>query len=114
MEKFNATIAPSLTSLSLLAMNIQRIRMIFATPLLAAILCACGGSTADGSALQTAALVQTAPATRAVDLSVDPAAVGQTPAADCAAEACAGLRIIDGNAEAFRLDAMRRAAQDNG
>ncbi|SFD06872.1 hypothetical protein [Massilia yuzhufengensis] len=32
------------------------------------------------------------------------------PAPDCAADGCAGLRIIDGNAEAFRVDAMRRAA----
>ena len=46
--------------------------------------------------------------------AVDPAAVGQTPAPDCAADGCADLRIIDGNAEAFRLDAMRRAAQDQG
>ena len=32
------------------------------------------------------------------------------PAPDCAAEGCAGLRIIDGNAEAWRIDAQRRAA----
>ena len=32
------------------------------------------------------------------------------PAPDCAAEGCGSLRIIDGNAEAWRLDAQRRAA----
>ena len=32
------------------------------------------------------------------------------PTPDCAAEGCASLRIIDGNAEAYRIDAMRRAA----
>jgi hypothetical protein len=31
------------------------------------------------------------------------------PQPDCAPEGCKGLRIIDGNAEAFRLDAMKRA-----
>lgn len=34
----------------------------------------------------------------------------QHPAPDCAAEGCASLRIIDGNAEAYRIDAMRRAS----
>jgi len=32
------------------------------------------------------------------------------PAPDCAVEGCASLRIIDGNAEAWRIDAGRRAA----
>ena len=34
------------------------------------------------------------------------------PAPDCAAEGCASLRIIDGNAEAWRIDAQRRAELD--
>jgi hypothetical protein len=34
------------------------------------------------------------------------------PAPDCAADGCQGLRIIDANAEAYRYDAMRRAAAD--
>jgi hypothetical protein len=34
------------------------------------------------------------------------------PAPDCAADGCKGLRIIDGNAEASRYDAMRRAAAE--
>jgi hypothetical protein len=34
------------------------------------------------------------------------------PAPDCAADGCKGPRIIDANAEAYRYDAMRRAAAD--
>ena len=55
--------------------------------------------------------LQTAAATQVVDLSVDRSATGQMPAPDCAAQDCSGLRIIDGNAEAFRVDAMRRSGQ---
>lgn len=93
-------------------MNTQHIRTIIAASVFAVVLSACGGSVADTSSAppQTAAAV----ATHAVDLSVDRGSVGQTPAPDCAADNCAGLRIIDGNAEAFRIDAMRRAAQENG
>lgn len=92
-------------------MHTQAIRTIIAASFFAIVLSACGGSAVDSTApLQTASAV----ATHAVDLSVDRAAVGQTPAPDCAADNCAGLRIIDGNAEAFRIDAMRRAAQENG
>jgi len=96
-------------------MNTQHIRTILAASFFATVLSACGGTAVDTASapLQTAALSTTV-AAPAVDLSVDPAAVGQTPAADCAADNCAGPRIIDGNAEAFRIDAMRRAAQDNG
>jgi len=99
------------------AMIIQRIPLIFATSLVAAALSACGAGNLDAAdtAVQTAAVSTSAQtASHAVDLSVDPAAVGQTPAPDCAADNCAGLRIIDGNAEAFRIDAMRRAAREQG
>jgi hypothetical protein len=34
------------------------------------------------------------------------------PLPDCAADGCKSLRIIDGNAEAYRYEAMRRAAAD--
>jgi hypothetical protein len=93
-------------------MNAQHIRTIIAASFFAVVLSACGGSVVDTSSapLQTASAV----ATHDVDLSVDRTSVGQTPAPDCAADNCAGLRIIDGNAEAFRIDAMRRAAQENG
>lgn len=32
------------------------------------------------------------------------------PVADCEAQACRGLRIVDSNAETFRADNARRAA----
>lgn len=97
-------------SASNIIMNTRRLRNLLSISLIAATLCACGGSSID----TPAAPVQTAAATKVVDLSVDPASVGQSPAPDCAADGCAGLRIIDGNAEAFRIDAMRRAAQEDG
>jgi hypothetical protein len=34
------------------------------------------------------------------------------PLPDCAAEGCKSLRIIDANAEAYRYEAMRRAAAE--
>jgi hypothetical protein len=74
------------------------------TVLMSAALSACGGAAPE-AAVPT---VQTATVTRAVDLSIDPAAAGQMPLPDCADQNCSGLRIIDGNAEAFRIDAMRR------
>lgn len=81
--------------------------VFFSIILIAAALSACGGSVPE-NAVPT---VQTAAAAKVVDLSIDPAAAGQMPAPDCADQNCSGLRIIDGNAEAFRIDAMRRAGQ---
>jgi hypothetical protein len=88
-------------------MKTFRLPTIFSMILIAAAVSACGGAAPEGAL----PAVQTAAAIHVVDLSVDPAAAGQTPAPDCAAEHCSGLRIIDGNAEAFRIDAMRRAGQ---
>jgi hypothetical protein len=91
-------------------MKTSRLPAIFSTLLTAAALSACGGSAPDSALTAGAApAFQSAAAIHVVDLSVDRAAVGQTPAPDCAAENCQGLRIIDGNAEAYRIDAMRRA-----
>ena len=90
-------------------MKTFRLPTISSTLLIAAALSACGGAAPDSALSAAAPAIQSAAATHVVDLSVDPAAVGQTPAPDCAAENCQGLRIIDGNAEAWRLDAMRRA-----
>jgi len=53
----------------------------------------------------TVALAAAAAATR-----VPPRIAANMPEPDCAAEACSSLRIIDGNAEAWRIDAPRRAA----
>ena len=82
-----------------------------------ALLTACGVGQQDAAMpTQLASTVISAPAatpTSAVPASG--AAVAATganmPTPDCAAEGCAGLRIIDGNAEAFRIDAQRRASQ---
>lgn len=89
-------------------MNRTTFRTLLSLPLIALALSACGGGAAPAA---DGALVQTAGVIRVVDLSADPTASGKNPLPDCAPEGCKGLRIIDGNAEAFRLDAMRRAAQ---
>jgi hypothetical protein len=71
----------------------------------ATVLTACGGTDPQTEAsLQTAAIMQ----------NVEVPAAGTTaqtpePQPDCAPEGCKGLRIIDGNAEAYRLAAMERA-----
>jgi hypothetical protein len=64
---------------------------------------ACGGQVATDAPIRTAAITQVAPAQ---------AAAAQAPTPDCAPENCQGLRIIDGNAEAYRIDAQRRAAAE--
>lgn len=85
-------------------MKLLSFRSALGTALIA-LLAACGGQSQDAGqpALQTAAVMQTV-------------AVGQAdqaaPVPDCAPQHCEGLRIIDGNAEAFRVDAQRRAALD--
>jgi len=85
------------------------------------ILAACGGQHAVDANVATAAAA-TGVSASATQLAATPAAAtaparaamhfasSTMPAADCAAEGCAGLRIIDGNAEAWRIDAQRRAA----
>lgn len=40
----------------------------------------------------------------------DRARVANMPVADCEAQACRGLRIVDANAETFRADSARRDA----
>lgn len=88
-------------------MKLFRIRSLLVM-CMAALLAACGGSAdldIQVVPAQTAGFVQ----------KVDVAAVQQpvpnlNPAPDCAPEGCNSLRIIDGNAEAYRIDAMRRAA----
>lgn len=73
---------------------------------LVALVSACGGQAAGDAPIQTAAVMQAV---------VAPAQAGtsaQAPTPDCAPENCKGLRIIDGNAEAYRVDAQRRAAAE--
>nr|WP_314539748.1 hypothetical protein [uncultured Massilia sp.] len=68
----------------------------------AASLAACGSGVQDDQQLQTAASVQANVAVVAAN----------SPAPDCAADGCKGLRIIDANAEVYRYEAMRRAADE--
>lgn len=90
------------------------------------LLTACGGQP-DFQATNTSAgtigagPLQTADAGASTAVAV-PASLANLPASnaivvaanmpqpDCAAEGCGSLRIIDGNAEAWRIDAARRAA----
>lgn len=79
------------------------------------VLTACGGQYNIDAPVQTAALTTSVSATQDVTAAAptraDIAVASSTmPAADCAAEGCASLRIIDGNAEAWRIDAQRRDA----
>jgi hypothetical protein len=75
---------------------------------LAVLLAACGAGNETGVPTQTAAMIQTnVGAQAAPQAQVASAAM---PAPDCAADGCKGLRIIDGNAEAYRYQAMQRAA----
>lgn len=87
-------------------MKLHAIRSVSALGL-ALILAACGGGQA-GQPTLTAATVSMAGAS-AASAQVSSA----MPAPDCAADGCKSPRIIDGNAEAYRYDAMRRAAAED-
>jgi hypothetical protein len=82
------------------------------TASLLALLTACGaGAPADAIDASAAVKVATASGSSTAQAALPVQAVtAQQPLPDCQPENCAGLRIIDGNAEAFRIDAMRRAA----
>jgi hypothetical protein len=77
-----------------------------------ALLAACGAGGVQEGANASAAIAVSLPA-QAVQVSLPAQAAAGQPLPDCQPENCAGLRIIDGNAEAFRIDAMRRAGQDS-
>ena len=89
---------------------------------LTTLLTACGAGQQEtqmsktlGSAVQSdlgAAAVAAAPAAVSTGPAVAAATGANHPTPDCAAEGCGSLRIIDGNAEAYRIDAMRRAAAE--
>ena len=82
-------------------MKISAIRTVIAVSL-ATLLAACGSGAQIDQPVQTAAMTGSAALV----------ASANSPAPDCAADGCKGLRIIDANAEAFRYEAMRRAAAD--
>ena len=88
-------------------MKLHAIRSVAAFAL-AALLAACGGGQID-QPTQTAAVVVTSSSDAGGGAKVVAASM---PAPDCAADGCKGLRIIDANAEAYRYDAMRRAAAE--
>jgi len=91
-------------------MNFGKFRPIL-TVSVAALLTACGAG-APNDAIDTSAAVKVATSQAAsTQVATAPQAVtAQQPLPDCQPENCAGLRIIDGNAEAYRIDAMRRDA----
>lgn len=78
------------------------------------LLTACGAGQQDAQApMQLASVVVSSSAAQAsTGAPVAPSVSANMPAPDCAAEGCGSLRIIDGNAEAWRVDAQRRAAMD--
>lgn len=82
-------------------MKISAFRTVIAASL-ATLLAACGSGAQIDQPVQTAAMTGSAALV----------ASANSPAPDCAADGCKGLRIIDANAEAFRYEAMRRAAAD--
>jgi len=81
---------------------------------LAALLTACGADHSEAQApMQTASAAKSTERSRQAAAPAPPApvrAAAATPLPDCAPENCSRLRIIDGNAEAYRIDAQRRAA----
>jgi len=90
-------------------MKLNALRSIL-TVSLTALLTACGGADfpADATTHTAAVVASGAPATAAVKVAVGPMPVaGGQPVPDCQPENCAGLRIIDGNAEAWRYDSQR-------
>jgi len=90
-------------------MKLHAIRSVSALGL-AVILTACGGGQVDqaGQPGVTAAAI----VTMASASGVSTQASTSMPAPDCAADGCKSPRIIDANAEAYRYDAMRRAAAE--
>ena len=86
-------------------MKLHAIRSVTALGI-AVTLAACGGGQADQPTV-TAATVTMASAS-----GVTAQGATSMPAPDCAADGCKRPRIIDANAEAYRYDAMRRAAAD--
>ncbi|WP_020653527.1 hypothetical protein [Massilia niastensis] len=94
---------------------------------LAALLTACGAGQQDVQAPASLATVvsssasnrdagptasaSSAAAAPAASAPVASVASANMPVADCEPEGCSSLRIIDGNAEAYRIDAQRRASE---
>lgn len=93
--------------------------------ILTALLSACGGQqdihpSSLAASTTSASAIEASPAAAGTGTAAAPAdavsapvvtlAAANMPQPDCAPEGCNSLRIIDGNAEAWRIDAARRAA----
>ena len=80
--------------------------------------CGCQYDIAPSLSLATTTVAASAPTATTPATGPMGAAPGlasaSMPAPDCAPEGCASLRIIDGNAEAWRIDAARRSERDEG
>lgn len=100
-------------------MKLFAIRSAAAAALLS-LLTACGGSDFEAStpvadaATPAGPVIDSPSASDALAAVEPPPSNGQNPTPDCQPENCQGLRIIDGNAEAYRHDAMARSAADAG
>lgn len=86
---------------------------------LSTLLTACGAGHQDSTIqlvapMQFASTVHSKATLPAAASGLTAAAGPNAPQPDCAADGCSSLRIIDGNAEAYRIDAMRRAAAGDG
>jgi hypothetical protein len=115
-------------------MNTTSIHPLLAMSI-AALLSACGGGVEQTPTVHTAAMVETSlyvsqasadpvqatgsqlpvaqfPAAQAAKVAAL-AAAAQGPQPDCAADGCKSIRIIDANAEMYRLEAQRRADVDD-
>jgi hypothetical protein len=80
---------------------------------LAVCLTACGGTDPDTeTSFGTTGVMTVQVAGNAGNGAAQPAPAATEPQPDCAPEGCNGLRIIDANAEAYRMDAMKRAEQE--
>ena len=80
---------------------------------LAVLLTACGGTDPDnGTSFGTTGVMVVQAAGSTGNGAGQPAPSATEPQPDCAPEGCNGLRIIDANAEAYRMDAMKRAEQE--
>lgn len=94
-------------------MKLFALRSAAAATLLS-LLTACGGSALDAGSpvAESTTLARPVMDASAAEIAAiePPPSNDQVPTADCQPENCQGLRIIDGNAEAFRFDAMSRSA----
>ncbi|HEX9174227.1 MAG TPA: hypothetical protein VF861_16380 [Telluria sp.] len=97
-------------------MKLFAIRSAAAATLLG-LLTACGGSgldaapsVADGTALAPPVMDARPAAQELLSGMQPPPSNDQVPTPDCQSDNCQGLRVIDGNAEAYRFGAIGRVA----